>query len=145
MASSVQTVLAALEALLATALPGVQKVVGEVGTFVAQEQYLLGDITGQDTPTLVMGGHPQTFAESYDVSLQLRSFKGGQDIEGRRTRGIAMKDAVRDALAADMSLGLGAAFRVYLATYTVRSGFDASGDGVACEVDLSIHVDNLQP
>lgn len=145
MASSLPSVLTALEAKIAAALPNAQKVVGEPGTFIAAEQYLFGDVTGQDVPNLLMGGNPQAFTESYDVNVHLRSYKGGQDVEARRTRGVAMKDAVRDALAADMSIGLGAAFRVYVAGYTVRSGYDASGEGVAAEVDLTIHVDNLQP
>lgn len=143
MASSIPAAVAALEALAAAALAGVQQTVGQTGTYVAAEQFLVGDITGSDRPATLMGGAPQSFAESYDISCQVRSFSGGDDLKTRRTRALAMKDAIRDALAADMSMGH-VVLEAYLATYTVRTGFDGSDQGVTSEVDLTVHVDNLQ-
>lgn len=143
MASSISAAVAALESRAAAALTGVQQVAGQVGTYVAPEQFTVGDVTGADRPATLMGGAPQSFAESYDISCQVRSFVGGDDVKARRARALAMKDAIRDALAADMSMG-GVVNQAYLATYTVRTGFDGSGEGVTAEVDLTVHVDNLQ-
>jgi hypothetical protein len=141
MPSSIPAVIAAVTTLVGNELSGVQVVDGEIGTYIAAEQFTFGEITGTDVPATLAGNGPQAFTESYDLNCRARTYAGGDDLDARRTRGLAMKDAIRDGLAADQSLG-GVVNQAYLSQYAMRVGFDT--DGVACEVDLVIHVQNYQ-
>lgn len=143
MASSVPSALTALTAVVTAAVPSATVIHGEVGTYVAAVQVVIGDVNGSDTPATLVGGAPQSYAESYDITTTARAWSGGDDLKAIRTQGLAMKDAIRDALAADQSMG-GVVNQAYLARYTVRTAFDEHGKGVACEVGLTIHVDNYQ-
>ncbi|HZQ33722.1 MAG TPA: hypothetical protein VFB19_18570 [Mycobacterium sp.] len=147
MASTIPAAFAALQSLVGAALPGIQQVVGQFGTYIANEQVIFGDITGVDALGPFTGASPQTFDESYDVTLQARTRIGGTDINARLVRVLAMKNAIRDALANDMHAAAtggspvvhAVVTRAYLSRYATRSGFDENG--VAAEADLVIHID----
>lgn len=153
MASTVGPCLTALQSLVASVLPSpVDVFAGAEGTYIANEQVRFGSVSTRDTFGPFTGPstdiNPQTFNESYDISLQARSFSGGDatQIALRWARVVEMRDAIRDALAADLTLagqnnGQPVVARAYVAASTVNAGFDESGNGVAGEADLLIHVD----
>jgi len=140
MPGSQAAVYTALSSLVASVLPAAQLVTGATGTYQASQTVLLGDFAGNDTPQLLMGGAPEQYAESYDVTLVVRAFKGGDTPGDALTTAVGMKDAIRDGLAADMTLG-GVVQQAYLASYRSQTGVD--DPGVASEITLTVHVSNL--
>lgn len=137
MGSSVSAAVDAVLAMAGTALPGVQVVEGELGTYVAAEQFIVMDVIGQDGPA-AMGG--QRFNEAYGITCLVRTYAGDTAMSTRRQRAMAMREAIRDALTADPALG-GIVLHAYVETYTLRTGATEKG-GSASECEFVIHVDN---
>lgn len=139
MASSIPAAVDALLALAGSQLPNVQIVEGELGTYVAAEQFIVLDVIGEEQPATI-GPIPRRFNEAYGITCLVRTYAGDMDMKTRRARALTMKDAIRDALAADPSLA-GAVSSAYVAAFTLRTGITDKG-GSASEVEFTVHVDS---
>lgn len=140
MSTSLPAAIASLFGLATTALPGVQQVDGELGEYVAAEQFMVLDATGNDHVLTI--GLPAQVAESYDIRCVVRAFAGDDDLPARRVRALAMWDAFRSAVAADPSLGMGdAAHAEATRTYTLRAGMTEGGS--AAQVEFTVAVTNV--
>lgn len=118
---------------------------GQFGTYIADEQFLLGSATGEPgsrgdwEPANV--GLPSLWSESYDVAAQIRVYAGDDDIPAREDRAETLMQSFADGLHADQSLG-GVVLRAYLASWSLTSGVTSKG-GTAAEMDLTVRVVNI--
>lgn len=151
MGSSVPAAMAALMtvakgAISDSAVEGVapvQYVDGEIGAYIAAEQFTMLGASWQDTPTTLVGGSPEMFRESYDINCVVRTSGGGTstDLTTLRLRAMAMYGAVRNALSADQSMG-GVILQAYCANGTLAAG--VAGENImAATVDFVVHVTNI--
>lgn len=138
MPSSIPGAVDALLALAAQVLPDVEQVEGELGTYVAPEQFHVLDVIGEEQPRTV--GLPRLMAESYGITCLVRTYAGDVNMRARRMRALAMKDAIRDGLLADPSMS-GSVYEAYVSTFSLRTGTTDKG-GSASEVEFVVHVDS---
>lgn len=144
MTSTVADVYTALETLAGTALPAFQIVPGQVGTYIAQQQLLLGDATGTETPKTLASGW---MAEAYEITCELHCYTGGQDIAAVRTAVITAWQSLRTAIDADHTLGISDAMEAWISNYTVKAGYasNPSGEpvGVSAQCQFTVRITNL--
>lgn len=138
MAASIPAAITALLSVATSALPNVQIVEGELGEYVAAEQFILLDVIGQDEPATT--GQPRRFNEAYGITCLVRTYAGNQDFAARRTRACAMYEAVRDGILTDPSLG-NVVLEARTETYNLRTGITDKG-GSASEMEFVVHISN---
>lgn len=118
---------------------------GQFGTYIADEQFLLGAANAGEpnaetswVPANV--GLPSIWDEAFDVQCEIRTAAGDVDIDTREIRAEALFDTYRAAVLADQSLG-GLVLRAYISDATLTSGM-TTGGGSAAEVRFTVHVIN---
>jgi hypothetical protein len=123
----------------AAALPGLQIVDGETGTYLAFDYLQVTSVEGTDTPATI--GLPIRYNEAYRLNCLLRAYAGNVDPSARRARAAALYGALRDALVADPSMGGAVNGRAYLTNYRLVAGPTEKG-GSAADVEFAVEITN---
>lgn len=143
MASSVPAAMTALMGIAQNQLgASVEYVDGEIGEWIAAEQFSMLTATWTDTPATLVGGSPEMFRESYDINCVVRTSSGGEHdvFPTLRARAMTMYGLIRNALSVDQSMG-GVVLQAHCQTGTLATGH--AGNVMASTVEFAVHVDNL--
>ena len=138
MAASWTAAIDALFGIATVALPGVQQAEGELGTYVADEQFTIADVIGEDEAAT--SGVPRRYNEAYGITCEVRTYAGNIDPVARRARVVAMYEAFRTELEADPSLD-GTVIESRCTNYRYAAGTTDKG-GWEAQVEFTVHVNN---